>query len=298
LINYVLVGLGLVCACLTTTSTRADVFTDNFEAAHDYIADGVAGTGWDGTLGLSETRAPGGSPDVMDANDSRPGALYIESDRPSMLGNIPTLPGDPWHPFAPVLYKNITGDFTATVQITDFAGTADAKVFHNDSGMIARAPGEIGVDEEWVSVNYFPTHTGNKAGDAHDNIRSEWGFPPWPWKGFEIAKPYLQLERSGDTFYFRISDDGVVWESLDTSNSNFDVDGQSTLRTDLPDTLQVGLWQALYNPGGRDPYTGPGYAALDNFSIDYNAVVPEPSTIILLCMGAFGCLLHTRRKRK
>ena len=76
--------------------TQAATFTDNFDAAHDYLTQGVQGTGWDGFIGkgvnetVSSLNASGGSartvvhrlgqrtlPGTLDA----PGPLPLQDDR-------------------------------------------------------------------------------------------------------------------------------------------------------------------------------------------------------------------------
>jgi hypothetical protein len=220
------------------------IFSDDFEAAHDYVADNVAGTGWDGYFGW----LPGESVDALNANMAREGQLYIESSDGTWDA--------PWDPLAPFLYKYIEGDFIATVRVSDYAGTADSWVFHNDGGLMARASkadpnDEAGPGEDWVSIDYFPIwNCGNFLWTANNNVRTEHGHNG---KAFNLD-PYLQLEREGNTFYFRTSPDGVTWTEMANSPiTRDDFDG-------LP--LQVGLRQAIYNSGNS------GYVAFDDFVVE------------------------------
>ena len=220
------------------------IFSDDFEIAHDYVANNVAGTGWDGYFGW----LPGESVDALNANMARPGQLYIESSDGTWDA--------PWDPLAPFLYKYIDGDFIATVRVTDYAGTAAAPVFHNDGGLMARASkadpnDEAGPGEDWVSIDYFPIWgCGNFLWTANNNVRREHGHNG---KAFNLD-PYLQLERKGNTFYFRTSPDGVTWTEMANSPvTRDDFDG-------LP--LQVGLRQAIYNSGNS------GYVAFDDFVVE------------------------------
>ncbi len=90
---------------LACGGARAEVFSDDFSVAHDYIAAGVAGTGWDGTLGVG----PGGKGSALNASISRAGQLYLESTGAAFA--------EPWDAMPPLLYKVVTGDFIATVKI-------------------------------------------------------------------------------------------------------------------------------------------------------------------------------------
>lgn len=240
-----------------SAQTLIEFFSDDFETPHDYITDGTDGTGWDDYFG----RLPGESVDALNANMDRTGQLYIQSSDGTW--------DSPWNPLAPFLYKYVEGDFIATVQITDYAGTAEAWVFHNDGGLMARASkadpyDEAGTGEDWISIDYFPIWTcGNFHWSANDNVRTEHGHNG---KGFN-ADPWLQLERSGNVFHVRTSPEGITWTEMATSPvTRDDFNG-------LP--LQVGLRQAIYNSGQT------GYVAFDNFSImlvrRFKAYTPTPT---------------------
>jgi hypothetical protein len=247
----------LVMVPVAGAQTMVEYFSDDFETAHDYVANGAAGTGWDDYFG----RLAGESVDALNANMDRAGQLYIQSSDGTWDA--------PWDPLAPFLYKYVEGDFIATVQITDYAGTPDAWVLHNDGGLMARASkadpfDEAGTGEDWVSIDYFPIWTcGNFHWNADDNVRYELGHNG---KEFD-ADPWLQLERSGNVIHVRTSPDGVTWTEMATSPvTRDDFEG-------IP--LQVGLRQAIYNSGET------GYVAFDNFSIvlvrRYRAYTPTPT---------------------
>ena len=100
------------------------------------------------------------------------------------------------------------------MKVVDFAGTMAERVFSNDCGIVARDPaGTVGA-ENWVSMNYFPTWTAFVARSTTNRARAEVGQTAGAWTGadtFAIAAqyPYIQLERKGCDFHFRISSDGV-----------------------------------------------------------------------------------------
>ncbi|MCP4168011.1 MAG: DUF1349 domain-containing protein [Chloroflexi bacterium] len=216
------------------------IFSDDFETAHDYVADGVDGTGWDGFVGLN----PGETVDALNASIDRAGQLYLASTN--------AVWSDPWDTLGPFLYKIIEGNFIATVKVVDYAGTPGAEVFHNDGSLSARVPNpaDAGDGEDWVSIDYFPIwNCGNFVRTADDNSRNENGN-----NGMAFGlDPWLQLERVGNIFHFRTSVDGLSWTEMDASPiTRDDMAG-------LP--LQVGIRHATYSDEA-------GYIAFDNFSIE------------------------------
>ncbi|MBW8016383.1 MAG: DUF1349 domain-containing protein [Planctomycetes bacterium] len=249
-----IVVAGLVLALASASS--AAIFTDNFDTPHNYLTDGLGA--YDGLLdgGGSVTM------NVLETDPCRPGELYIATDN-SMWGGGGAQ--------GVLLYKEITGDFVATVKVTDFAGNAEQPVFHNWAGILARNPdGEL---ENWVSVDYFPTWTAFIAWSVTDNDRPEFGQTARRWTGddtYAIAEayPWIQLERVGADFHFRVSADGVTFLPLTDPAYQGIYDGtQDPLvinRPDLPETLQVGLTQGGTN--GTGDQTG-GFVVFDDFSI-------------------------------
>jgi uncharacterized protein (DUF427 family) len=224
---------------LVTGTAKAEVFSDDFETPHDYVADGAEGTGWDDFIGWYE----GETVDALNASIDRAGQLYMESTNGVWA--------EPWTPLGPFLFKVVKGDFIATVTVTDYAGTADAPVYHNNCGLMARAyRDDAGEGEDWVAIDYFPIWTcGNFLRTADDNVRFE---NCHNGKQFDLD-PYLQLERKGNTFHFRTSPDGSAWtEMICSPVTRDDFDG-------LP--LMVGLYQATYSGT-------PGYVAFDDFTIE------------------------------
>lgn len=246
-------GNGNDLALIYQSSRQVPLMADGFDTQHDYMLGDL--DGYDGLLDIEHIVA-------LNASISRPGALFLQTQ------------GASWAPGpGPMLYKLVTGDFVATVKVVDFAGTLQARVFHNDCGIVARDPNEAA--QNWVSVNYFPTWTAFIARNTVNNVRAELGQTAGIWTGvdtFAIAAqyPYIQLERKGSEFYFRISSDGVNFLPLTDPAYQGIYDGtQKPLvvrRPDLPKTLQVGLINATYA-------ATTGYAAFEDFKIEVPAEV-------------------------
>ncbi len=236
----------LVVICLLFGGVaQAAVFTDNFEVAHDYLADGVAGTSWDGMLGSGT----GQTASALNVSMNRPGQLFLQSTGAYWH--------EPWTPMGPFLYKIVEGDFVATVKVTDYEGTAASPLYHNTCGLMLRAAPELAGDgEDWVSLDYFPIwNCGNFVRSADNNVRTENGHNG---RAFNLY-PWLQIERQGSTFHFRVSSDGVTWTAMGVS---------PLTRSDLAGIpLQVGMFQGTYN-------TTSGYAAFDEFKVEGPLVVP------------------------
>jgi hypothetical protein len=237
--------LSIASILLVGVSAWGAVFSDNFDTAHDFLANGVAGTSWDGFLGAEV----GQTASAINTSTARPGQLFLESTGAFWH--------EPWNPMGPFLYKIVRGDFVATVKVTEYAGTAAVPVYHNTIGLMARAfPEDAGNGEDWVSLDYFPIwNCGNFVRSANDGVRTENGHNGLAFN----LRPWLQIERQGSVFHFRTSADGVTWTAM----------AQSPLtRADLADVpLQIGMFQGTYNATA-------GFGAFDDFKVEGPLVVP------------------------
>lgn len=249
----------LISILAVTASAQAAGFSDNFDTPFNYLTDGLGA--YSGAL-VADVNA-------LDASISRPGALYMETT------------GASWDPGpGPMLYVDVTGDFVATVKVVDFAGTLAQRVFHNDCGIVARDPAGAEGTENWVTMNYFPTWTAFIARNTVNSVRAEIGATTGTWLGVDtfalVAQyPYIQLERKGADFFFRISADGVTFLPLTQEGGIYD-GTQTPLvvnRPDMPETLQVGLINATYD-------VTTGYVAFDDFSIE-TPVVSKGNVILV-----------------
>lgn len=249
--------ISLVLVLMACTSAQAAKFSDNFDTPHDFLTEGLGGYAGMVSAGI----------DVLDASITQAGALYMQTT------------GASWDPGpGPMIYVEVTGDFVATVKVVDFAGTLAETVFHNDCGIVARDPAGVEGAENWVTMNYFPTWTAFIARSTVNSVRGEFGATTGTWTGddtFAIVAqyPYIQLQRKGADFYFRISSDGVNFIPLTDPGFQGVYDGTQTplviSRPDLPETLQVGLINATYD-------VTTGYVAFDDFT-----VVPTRNVILV-----------------
>ena len=242
-------GKVMVLGCLAlilcvSGGARAGVFTDTFDVAHDYLADGVEGTGWDGYIGSDA----GETASALNASQDRDGQLFMESSGAYWEGAF--------SPRGPFLYKVVEGDFVVTVRVADFAGVAGSIVQHNDSFLMARVANldDAGAGEDFVCMHYFPTWVGNMQRQMDNGTETE---VTNTGDGFNCAR-YLQLERTGNVFAFRRSFDGVTWSAVGGTLTRDDMAG-------LP--LQVGVAHCTYSANS-------GYVAFDDFSLSGDSVVP------------------------
>ena len=170
------------------------MLTDEFEAARDFLAQGTAGTIWDGVLG----KADGSAPEAIIARD---GVVRLQSK-----GTV----WDGGKPLGAFLFKVVPGDFVAQVKVVDYAGLETRKVpGNNDGGLMVRVPrvSDAGPGEDLVQLNFFPIWNQGNMVTSLDGGRSQ--------KGNQLAwdaHRHLQIIRQGNLFYFRTSSDGKALE--------------------------------------------------------------------------------------
>jgi len=215
---------------------------DRFEAAHNFLSEGCAGTSWDGFLGSGER-------ETADRIEIADGALHLQSTKGRYQ--------EAWNPLGPLLYKNVTTDFKATVRIADYQSLS-----YNNGGIMARVTNDLdaGKGEDWISVDYFPIYGGIYARMADNGRRAEKGSNG---QG-RNADRFLQMERKGNLFFLRHSNDGKSWQ---------DLNGSPFQRSDLVNVpLQVGLFQATYS-------NKQGQVSFDDFSLELNAPVKQARVV-------------------
>jgi regulation of enolase protein 1 (concanavalin A-like superfamily) len=201
------------------------IYADDFSKEKDYLLTGTQGSVWDGLIGKGDKQTAA----KITAGSNN--ALRMESQGTNWDGNTP---------YGPFLYRNVKGDFTVEVEVTDVSGLAEKKVAgNNEAGLMVRAANDItggnagekllqnGIFPAWNVGNIFTNYAD---GDRRQtNIQSAWNF-----------NRYLQIQRSGNLFYVRTSTDNISW---------VDLPGSPVLRTDLANKdVQVGLYQCTYGP--------------------------------------------------
>lgn len=170
------------------------LYEDDFSKNADYH--NVEGTMWDGLFAHN--------PEEVVAKAENGCLVLASKDR-----NISAFESN----HAPVLYKNVKGDFLAEVCITDYTGRSEGKfVNYLEGGVIALLQSSIGAGDviQAVQIGTFPYYDqGNiltiiqgHRREQHANMKG---------RGLDM---YIQLERCGDNFYIRTSADGKSWEEM------------------------------------------------------------------------------------
>ena len=220
---------GCFAVLLATAMHAGGAFlSDDFGTAHDYFADGAAGTIWDGFF----YNFTNGNATVLaaDADTSNAGRLTFRST----YGNWENGDDD-----GLLLYKTVTGDFDAQVQVISMNN-----VSWHDAGIMARVANldDAGPGEDWVAVKHFAQGGRNGHRSVATNITST----------VEVSglQPWIRLKRTGNVFASYRSSDGMTWSQIG-----------STLRSDMAGlAVQVGIWQATFS-------ANEGTAQFDNFSL-------------------------------
>ncbi len=235
-----------VLACLVTlliaSTSSAILQVDSFDISRDYLTEGVAGTIWDGFIGLD----PGQTVTELNASQTASGRLYLAS--------VSSRWEPPWNPLGPFLYKTVEGDFTATIRVINTSSST-----WNSAGLMARAAADSagGAGEDFESMEYFSAINQNMARTIDNGSEREFGFTG-------SLSPYLRLRRVGNDFYHEYSTDGITWAT---------VSGSPITRTDLDGlALQVGIHHATYS-------SNPGYCQFDDFSLEMTGDVYEAQLI-------------------
>lgn len=248
----------------TASSARVEaieVYTDNFDTSHDYSGGNISGTIWNGMLFNSGFLGTQNATLVTaNANTTNAGQLTVTSQNAGWDGGSD-------NGFA--LYRNVTGDFEATVQVTG-ATVAD----YNDMGLMARVANsaDAGAGEDYVLLRYFAGFGYMGTRSVDNNAQTDFGFPSG-------LRSYSKLQRSGNVFTFTMASDAAFTQGiLTTSITRNDFEGLA---------LQVGIWQAGFTSTQNT-------ARFDNFSL---SAVPEPSGLYLGALGVAAVSLITKRRK-
>ncbi len=205
-------------AATTTDPTQFQERADTFDTARDFLAEGPAGTLWNGPLGPADNS----NPEIIATQN---GVLRLQSK-----GTV----WDGGQPRGAFLFTLVPGDFVAETTVADYAGLADRKVpGNNDGGLMVRVPQTEGHRERLLQLNFFPIWNQGNMVTVLDGGRTQTG-NGLAWN----AHRHLQIIRQGGLFYFRTSADGQRWH---------DMPGSPVARHDLAGLpLQVGLYHASY----------------------------------------------------
>ncbi|WDF55840.1 family 43 glycosylhydrolase [Mucilaginibacter sp. KACC 22063] len=209
---------------VSTSEAHIGLTNFDFSTKADTAAIAARNRDWSGLTGAHQ----GGACGSVYFTDK---LLTLKSKGSNWDGNSPS---------GPFIYKMIFGDFIAETEIADLSGYQERIVKgNNDAGLMVRKP-KTNADENipeallqnsilpaWNCGNLF---TNFQSGERlQTNTRSGWNF-----------SKYLQIQRSGNTFFIRLSADGKSWK---------DMPGSPVKRDDLNGLpLQVGLFQSTYGP--------------------------------------------------
>lgn len=237
--------------------------TDDFNVAHDYKIEGVTGTIWSGILNVANAG-------ILNANTAATGKLQFNN----VSAN---LGWDASHANAPFLYLDIpAGDFTATIQVADFAWSENGSTNYASPTLMAYLD-----DNDFVSANingFDGATTTFRTVDDGVQFQPEIGGPNVSGAGVAGRVAELRLDRVGDIFqaYGRKNAD-LPWIEMGTGITRADMNGE----------LKVGLAYGTYSTNALTIANN-----YDNFSVTF---VPESSALGLLSIGIAGILGRRRR---
>lgn len=187
-------------------------------------AHGLKGTSWDGFTGNADTVA------------QQSGVLKLVSHNTYWDGSTA---------IGPFAYNQVEGDFVAEVVLSDMLGLNQKKAYGaNEAGLMVKEPAgktkllQNGVMTGWGIGNII---TDFSLGERKQlNNLSGWNF-----------YRHLQIQRQGNLFFMRGSQDGKDW---------VDLPGSPIKRDDMGSALEVGVYHATYGDIS-------GYASFSDFKV-------------------------------
>jgi hypothetical protein len=231
-------------------TVKNPTYTDNFTVSHNYLANSVAQTMWDGVYFGSTNNYPPASghsiPNgnnaadgpgqtlVCDANITSNGVLSVQTTMTSW-----EFTGDDGF----LLFKYVPGDFQIRVHITADDTTVFPPQANLNCGVMARqygpngAPsgGALGTNENWVSWSRFDLYgitTDGRSTTADGNTRR--------LETRDGSTNYwLLLVKDGANFHF--------FEKEFPTNLWIERNAGVVVRPDLIGAMQVGIQQAVFN---------------------------------------------------
>jgi len=184
-----------------------------------------SGTSWDGFLGKA------------DSITQQAGVLKMTSHNSTWDGSKET---------GPFAYQLIKGDFVAEVELADMIGLAQKKAYGaNETGLMVKAANG---NQKFVQNGIMP---GWGVGNIITSFDSENRKQTNNLSGWSFYR-HLQIQKLGNTFFLRGSNDGKHWLELP---------GSPMKRPDLENVpLQVGVYHASYGEAA-------GYGTFRNFKL-------------------------------
>ncbi len=146
-----------------------------------------------------------------------------------------------------LLYKEVTGDFLMQGRVVELEGQSERRTpAYNEGGIMVLD--DSGRGQEIIHLGVFPSYN---CGNMLTQVGRR-GRPQFPRQNAWNYDPYLQIERTGDTFHVRTSKDGKSWTDMPGSPINApQLQGK---------TLKVGLYQTTYT-------NNRGWVSFDNFNL-------------------------------
>lgn len=210
---------------VVTAENLFRISTDSFDKSHNYLKDGLGKTIWDGIEGFDLREV-----DVRVSD----GALRISSfDRNFQYDGKKN---------GPLLYQEVEGNFLVHVEIKDFQDIGT-----NEGGIMVRIEDENREGEE-ATLAYLGTFPYWNVGNMVTLITEKEKQQYINNKGSDLDR-YLQIERTGNSFYFRTSSDGISW--VDMPNTPLIVNTNNKI-------VKVGLFQVTHSENK-------GYVIFENY---------------------------------
>jgi hypothetical protein len=268
-------------------ATFGGSITNNFDVAHDFVANGVLGDpNWDGVyLGFGDI-PNGDSGDsgigitlLADANVSFPGYLTVETSSSDW-----SAAGDDGF----FLWKLVSGDFDVSVE----SAPTWNNIGFNFAGLMARAynsnnvgspfnPASTNGSENWVALFRFQEFGLNEVREAINGANNERAFPDVDsdtnsTRFFRMVR----LVETNFTFYWK-TNAGDAWVQI---TNHLPANGVLTRAEFAGVPMQVGIAQAMFSPATPPVYftdfelSGPNVTTPSAPAAPSNVSVSSPNT--------------------
>ncbi|MGA2246839.1 MAG: hypothetical protein ABSH48_17745 [Verrucomicrobiota bacterium] len=258
-----------------SVTVHAPAFTDGFSTPHDYLAAGLPGSGWDGLyrsgadIPSASYAPPVADTTVFNADISSNDTLTITAANSAWQGANDN---------GPFLFKNVPGDFEASVHITSYSQLAyefvglQARAYNSTNNASPNGPSDtenfvdwLRFDEYSISTTTFNTQNGaNTETDQLDGDTTDY------W--------LLMVRVNSTNFYFFKKANATDPWSFEPS--------ETVTRPDLTNgvPLQVGLVQSMFTATA-------GSVRFDSFALDATGIsggTPPSATTGLTVLESAG----------